>query len=676
MLKKSLLVAAAALAAGSPAEGFGLRSHLWISEQVLDDLADCRLTIAGEEFDVPRETCDALRADPARFRANFMAGAVGPDAFPDLVVGQSIIHPGAYMRGGQWLGAESWLDRLLSTADQPEEIAFAWGYAMHYAGDTFAHSYVNNYAGDVFELFSGGTPNVELRHFRLEKYLDQFLQYQPNVHQLSVPARFVARQLILFDYSQIQGVSLLATAHMRTMRAALELAAEARARAPDLEAQSRARVERAGRQLRRIEDEMRVPPSGGAPIDRRMRPDHISSGQWRRLRAAHEQYEDEVDRANRDRGLVRFTAAWAADVETTFEHYIAASLAFGRNMAAMGGTSMPYQGRHSMLQPYRDWFRCYGNVLRGVPIAVGDATCAHIRELGSDIDFGEAALRATAGSRASSLYLDLLNFNRWVQRRLASLAISVATIADRNVARLVREVTDPAHISGEALNSAFEGSDNGQLAFRCVQDWIDSDLGLFVNAADRPTDPGAACNRSARRRLVMDPHQFLPLAYAVTLAKLSLLDQAGVRAVAARFGGIGDAAALRLSERRRYSVLLDAVRSLDGSHQWQPVSLPFPRRMGARPRPFVTAGYGGQDGPATGFPFYQTESLRRRVFSRLFPVPFEGRILERAEMRWPLYRFRPCDGDPLRVSHPDAEMVGCPDDRLPALRTGAARARR
>ena len=207
----------AGLCIAAPADGFGLRSHLWIAEQVFEDLGDCRLTIQGQEFDIPRETCDIVRADPDRFRAHFLAGSLGPDAFPDLVVGQSIIHPGARNRAGQVLGADYWLRLLIDRAEQPEEVAFAWGFAMHYAGDSFAHSYVNNYAGDVFELFAGGTPNAELRHFRLEKYIDQHLDYRPDVSVLRVPEAFVARQLVQYDYSQIDGVSGLATQHMRTM---------------------------------------------------------------------------------------------------------------------------------------------------------------------------------------------------------------------------------------------------------------------------------------------------------------------------------------------------------------------------------------------------------------------------------------------------------------------------
>jgi hypothetical protein len=81
--------------------------------------------------------------------------------------------------------------------------------------------------------------------------------------------------------------------------------------------------------------------------------------------------------------------------------------------------------------------------------------------------------------------------------------------------------------------------------------------------------------------------------------------------------------------------------------------MPFPRRQAWRAAPPPSgAGYafGGATGPA-GFPFYQSETLRRTVFTALFR-PFEGAILLRAEMQPPAYPFRPCAGDPLRGPEP------------------------
>lgn len=107
---------------------------------------------------------------------------------------------------------------------------------------------------------------------------------------------------------------------------------------------------------------------------------------------------------------------------------------------------------------------------------------------------------------------------------------------------------------------------------------------------------------------------------------------------------------MRLGAQPRYSLLLDSIRSLDGSHPWRGQSLPFPRRAAYREAPApLSAGYafGAATGPA-GFPLYQTEGLRRTAFAALFPRPFEGSILARPELRPPHYPFRPCAGDPLR----------------------------
>jgi hypothetical protein len=110
LTKTALLAAGAALCLAAPAHSFGVRSHLWIADQVYADLADCKVTVRGHEFDVPPETCHAIR----RNRGAFLAGSIGPDAFPDLLVGQSIVHPG--VEGGWQAG--QWLEHLLNAAGE------------------------------------------------------------------------------------------------------------------------------------------------------------------------------------------------------------------------------------------------------------------------------------------------------------------------------------------------------------------------------------------------------------------------------------------------------------------------------------------------------------------------------------------------------------------------------
>lgn len=642
------------MAISTPAHGFGIRTHLWIADQVYADLADCKLNIRDQLFDVAKETCDAIRAN----RGAFLSGSIGPDAFPDLVVGQSVVHPG--VEGG-WQ-AEDWLQRLLENARAEDEIAFSWGYAMHFAGDMFAHTYVNNYAGDVFELFAGGTPNVELRHFRLEKYVEQHLDYTVDPRDLEVPAGFLARQLVEFDYTAVGPIpSRLSAGHMRTMFAALQLAREARARAPALEKDAIKREADALARLHTVEHGLGLEPSNGVPFDRRGSAFRALSSSGRAaLERAHLEYQEAADRSRRDRALVVFVNAWVADIEGAAQNYIRASRDFSVNMLrGSGAKRLPYREQRPMMEPYSRWFSCYSMVLRGQPLAVGDATCARLREMGADIDFADAALRSTMGSRARSVYIDLLTLERRLRDLIGRTALRVVSISDRNVAELLSELADPAVVDRQALNEAFIDSANGQLSFQCVADFIDADLGL----RQRPV-ADAPCDGSPRTGGTMDPALFLPLHYALTLAKLSLLDAKGIGEVAERFGG--RATEFRLSPHRRYSLLLDTVRSLDGNHQWQHEALPFPRRQPLGPNARGRkAGYPDPSDPdgGTGFPFYQSKALRETVFTRLFPKPFEGAILYRPEMRPPQYAFWPCEGDPLRGPRPkEAKTIsGCRD---------------
>lgn len=185
----------------STSHAWGLRTHLWVGQQVIDDVIDdCHVDIvllSGQvkNYQVSDEVCSAIRANLGAFRA----GNLGPDAFPDPVVGQMTTHPG--VEGG-W-ATDRWLSHVLNAANTPEDVAFAYGFISHAAADVFAHSYVNHYAGDVFVLSDGETA-VELRHFALEKYIESktpVVTHQGNAVPLSrsgisIPKRFLSTTLI------------------------------------------------------------------------------------------------------------------------------------------------------------------------------------------------------------------------------------------------------------------------------------------------------------------------------------------------------------------------------------------------------------------------------------------------------------------------------------------------
>jgi hypothetical protein len=663
-VKRRLLLTAAGLglALGAPAQGFGLRTHLYIADQVWQDLSDCRVAIRGQEFAVPAEACRAIRGH----RGEFLAGALGPDVFPDVLVGQTVVHPGV---AGGWQ-ANDWLNHLLSSARGEDEIAFAWGYAMHYAGDVFAHSYINNYAGGIFDIGAERTKGIELRHFRLEKYIDQHLDYAIDPAVLRVPSAFLSAQLVQYDYGAGGGPRVsdfyesaaadpeaFATAAGQRLRRSgpaapattlltmIDIARVAQARAPGQEAMERSRLAANLATVRAAEQRWSLPA-----VDN-MVPDTHSAA-WRAIpsaergtvEAAYRLYRSQAEAWRQARALTAFTRAWVPDLEIAARRYIEASLEFGQTMVRDGGAGRPpFEERGSAIAAYRRWLACYAPVLEGGPAGAGDLVCERMRSMRSDLSLRRAALLSSVGARPRSSYFRLLQIDQYLSGLVEDLVTGLVGLQDEAFAQLLDEAIAPAPVSGASLNQAFAAAPNGQLAFRCAIDWIDADLGMRPPPASADD---ADCDNAPRSRSTLDPARFAALDDALVLARLALLDQAGVRALTGRFGG--NPAELRMGAQPRYSVLLDMVRSLDGSHQWRGTSLPFPRRAPYRSAPpLVSAGYApGGAGPA-GFPLYQSAALRRTAFAALFR-PFEGGILRRAEMQPGAYPFRSCAGDPLR----------------------------
>src|SRR5690606_17301858 len=109
-MRRALLrgVAAAAALAGvlaaPPAYAWKPKTHIYLAEEALRDALDngkvtLRLTdyhtgkVVGDlgEFEADPQILAAIRAAPQQYRA----GVLGPDAYPDILTGQQIIHPEA-----------------------------------------------------------------------------------------------------------------------------------------------------------------------------------------------------------------------------------------------------------------------------------------------------------------------------------------------------------------------------------------------------------------------------------------------------------------------------------------------------------------------------------------------------------------------------------------------------
>lgn len=177
-----------ALAIPGWGHAFGLKTHIWIAQKLVADVqSSCRLTIETIPLIINEQVCQSIREHPGAF----LAGALGPDAYPDIITGQVTTHPGI---PSDWQTAD-WLVHMYATTAPGATLAFASGYLVHAAGDVFAHTYVNAYAGDIFVLSDERA--VERRHFVLEKYIDARLpDYVFDPDSLKPPTIWLRDKLI------------------------------------------------------------------------------------------------------------------------------------------------------------------------------------------------------------------------------------------------------------------------------------------------------------------------------------------------------------------------------------------------------------------------------------------------------------------------------------------------
>ena len=151
-------------------------THIHTGDEAWSDATDDgRVTISSQTYAIRPEIVAALRQWPEHYRA----GVIGPDGIPDLVYGQSEIHPTAT---GRWLlhiYTKAWEAQTSSeyTGDERGQIlAFTYGYLTHAAGDVWAHTVVNDFAVGVFPSEDDISEDeraalIAIRHVILEGYV-------------------------------------------------------------------------------------------------------------------------------------------------------------------------------------------------------------------------------------------------------------------------------------------------------------------------------------------------------------------------------------------------------------------------------------------------------------------------------------------------------------------------
>ena len=177
-----------------PADAFKPFTHVLTGRDALTDAVDDGfVTIDGRPYKVRGAIVAALRAWPDYYNA----GVVGPDGFPDLVFGQSYIHP---EETGKWLGhllSSAWEAQRgrgsYSPTERSQILAFTYGYLTHAAGDMWAHTLVNDLSNGVFPSLEEVEQRPErlaiaLRHIILEGYIgDATPGYDGNPDRTALP---------------------------------------------------------------------------------------------------------------------------------------------------------------------------------------------------------------------------------------------------------------------------------------------------------------------------------------------------------------------------------------------------------------------------------------------------------------------------------------------------------
>lgn len=155
--------------------------HVGLGHILLDDLADHMVNIRGKDYSANNLIADAILTYPQYY----LMGTIGPDAYPDILFGQTVIHPDTVSEGGDRVSySYEWLDHLLASAsnyystDQGKSLAFAYGFLTHAGGDMWCHTFINRFAGGVWPpLGPSADLRIPARHVVAEAYVDDFTQW-------------------------------------------------------------------------------------------------------------------------------------------------------------------------------------------------------------------------------------------------------------------------------------------------------------------------------------------------------------------------------------------------------------------------------------------------------------------------------------------------------------------
>lgn len=176
-----------------PAQAFKPYTHSSTGDDARADATDDgNVTINGHDYPVNPAVVAALQNWPTYYNA----GVIGPDGFPDLTMGQSVIHPEDTGRWLKYILDRAWAaqtDPSYTDDEKGQILAFAYGFLTHAAGDLWAHTLINELSGGVFPavgdvLTDANAASIAVRHIVAEGYVgDATPGYDGNSDRTLLP---------------------------------------------------------------------------------------------------------------------------------------------------------------------------------------------------------------------------------------------------------------------------------------------------------------------------------------------------------------------------------------------------------------------------------------------------------------------------------------------------------
>ena len=578
ILLSSLLLATTAFA-------FDTRTHVFVAQEIINDLNDSKLTIEPfGDFEVDSSITNAILSNQKVFRM----GNIGPDGFPDVVAGQVTVHPG--LEDGTiddgtdivhgWKSDE-WFAWILEKAKTPQEKAFAYGFLLHGAADTFAHTYVNMYCGDIFDMNDGET-DVEKRHIFLEKFISDRLPPLKDASGVTIgnpwdvvavddalPISFIKGTLLMNDavaeqYALSGTASYLAKLYeFRQKVAGLDDEDTAATIAEDLDT---------------AKDKCDTKWYPGKYLLSIFKDDAEACSTKDYLNAKLDKLK------SLQLPSYSFKKAWLAKIDDAIDAYIKTSSRMSQQFMMVSGDSYGELSK---------WMRCYSSAFSDPTTVTSSAiqeSCKLSKNLEEKLSFLDDVTPKDDSTQVSGLKLKV----KGISDSLGSEIVSLIGVAAVEVI-LVKEKS----VSEADLNKQFgmDDSDKHLLLINDMAQRVKLEMALDMNGE-------------------LNPDKFYVLYNAVVLAKLALLSPEQLNTLIARANLSSE---YSFEDEENFSMLIGTIKTIDGNHQWLHQAPPYPKAEGFEDN--ASHFYGYENDATHGFKLYSNERLRKNLFRKIFKGP-------------------------------------------------------